>query len=33
MEIEDLDVEEDREREIYLVTIKVYGKIVSAGYF
>lgn len=26
MEIEDLDVEEDREREIYLVTIKVYGK-------
>lgn len=26
MEIEDLDVEEDRERDIYLVTIKVYGK-------
>lgn len=26
MEIEDLDAEEDREREIYLVTIKVYGK-------
>lgn len=26
MEIEDLDVEEDAEREIYLVTIQVYGK-------